>query len=93
MASHGLDQDLRVGLELGHYRIVERLGGGSMGVMVGGKLYQGHAGTAGEIGHTVVAVDGRRCSCGKRGCLMAYVSGLALRHRALERIQSGEEST
>ena len=64
-----------------------------MGVMVGGKLYQGHAGTAGEIGHTVVAVDGRRCSCGKRGCLMAYVSGLALRHRALERIQSGEESS
>jgi len=67
--------------------------GVGMGVMVGGKLYQGHAGTAGEIGHTVVAVDGRRCSCGKRGCLMAYASGLALRHRALERIQSGEEST
>ncbi len=50
MASHGLDQDLRVGLELGHYRIVEKIGGGGMGVMVGGKFYQGHAGTAGEIG-------------------------------------------
>jgi serine/threonine protein kinase len=33
MASHGLDQDLRVGLELGHYRIVEKIGGGGMGVV------------------------------------------------------------
>ena len=66
--------------------------GVGMGVMVSGKLYQGYAGTAGEIGHTVVEVDGRRCSCGKRGCLMAYASGIALRLRALERIQAGEET-
>jgi pyruvate formate lyase activating enzyme len=66
--------------------------GVGMGIMVGGKLLQGFTGTAGEIGHTVVEVDGRRCSCGKRGCLMAYASGIALRNRALERIQAGEET-
>ena len=66
--------------------------GVGMGIMVGGKLYQGHTGTAGEIGHTVVETDGRRCSCGKRGCLMAYACGIALRNRAWERIQSGEET-
>jgi pyruvate formate lyase activating enzyme len=66
--------------------------GVGMGIMAGGKLYQGHTGTAGEIGHTVVEADGRRCSCGKRGCLMAYACGIALRNRAWERIQAGEET-
>jgi len=66
--------------------------GVGMGIIVDGKLYQGHTGTAGEIGHTVVAADGRRCSCGKRGCLMAYASGIALRSRAWERIEAGEET-
>jgi pyruvate formate lyase activating enzyme len=66
--------------------------GVGMGIIVDGKLYQGYTGTAGEVGHTVVVADGRRCSCGKRGCLMAYASGLALRNRAWERIQAGEET-
>jgi glucokinase len=40
----------------------------------------------------VVVADGRRCSCGKRGCLMAYACGIALRDRAWERICAGEET-
>jgi pyruvate formate lyase activating enzyme len=66
--------------------------GVGMGILVGGNLYQGHTGTAGEIGHTVVEAGGRLCSCGKRGCLMAYACGIALRNRAWERIQAGEET-
>jgi len=66
--------------------------GVGMGIIVDGQLYQGCTGTAGEIGHTVVVADGRRCSCGKRGCLMAYACGIALRDRAWERIQAGEET-
>jgi len=66
--------------------------GVGMGILVNGKLYQGYTGTAGEIGHTVVEPGGRRCSCGKRGCIMAYACGVALRALAWERIQSGEET-
>ena len=66
--------------------------GVGMGIIVDGKLYRGHTGTAGEVGHTVVEVDGRHCSCGKRGCLMAYACGLALRDLAWERIQAGEDT-
>jgi pyruvate formate lyase activating enzyme len=66
--------------------------GVGMGIVVNDKLYRGATGTAGEIGHTVVQLDGRRCSCGKRGCLMAYACGIALRSLAWERIQAGEET-
>jgi pyruvate formate lyase activating enzyme len=66
--------------------------GVGMGIIIDGRLYQGYTGTAGEIGHTVVVADGRCCNCGKRGCLMAYACGIALRDRAWERIQAGEET-
>src|SRR5262245_31563536 len=38
-------------------------------------------------GHTVVELSGRRCSCGARGCLAAYVSAPAIlaRHREMTR--------
>jgi predicted NBD/HSP70 family sugar kinase len=38
-------------------------------------------------GHTVVELSGRRCSCGARGCLAAYVSAPAIlsRHRDMTR--------
>lgn len=43
-----------------------------------GQVYYGHNGIAGEIGHTTVKPGGMRCRCGKRGCLEAEASGLAI---------------
>ena len=41
------------------------------GLVIGGTRIEG-GGAAGEIGHTQVKDEGRRCGCGKRGCLEAY---------------------
>jgi len=39
------------------------------GIVLGGRLFRGAGGRAGEIGHVVVAPEGPPCSCGGRGCL------------------------
>jgi len=62
------------------------------GIIIDGQLYRGHMGTAGEVGHTVVDVDGRMCSCGKRGCLMSWACGMALAELAGERVRAGEDT-
>src|ERR1700674_1658043 len=41
------------------------------GLILEGRLRRGR-GSAGEIGHTIVKPGGRKCACGKRGCLEAY---------------------
>lgn len=48
------------------------------GVVSNGRLLTGRRGNAGQIGHVIVEPDGAPCPCGARGCLWAYVSGLAL---------------
>ncbi len=48
------------------------------GVILDGKLYTGFNGVAGELGHTIIQMDGEPCSCGRRGCWEAYASATAL---------------
>jgi len=62
------------------------------GIVVNGRLYHGASDCAGEIGHTTVEVNGRRCKCGNYGCLEAYASGPAIARRAVEAIEAGQPS-
>jgi predicted NBD/HSP70 family sugar kinase len=39
------------------------------GIVLGGQLFRGAGGRAGELGHVVVDADGPACRCGGRGCL------------------------
>ena len=48
------------------------------GLISGGRLHHGVGGTAGEIGHTVVAEGGPVCRCGNRGCLETLASSRAI---------------
>jgi len=54
------------------------------GIVLGGRLWRGRHGLAGEIGHMVVRPDGPLCTCGNRGCLEALASGPSIARRAGE---------
>ncbi len=48
------------------------------GLVVGGRLFRGVGGTAGEIGHTMVDEHGLACRCGSRGCLETVAGARAI---------------
>src|SRR5213078_1171206 len=48
------------------------------GLILGGRLYRGARGTAGEIGHVLVDENGPMCRCGLRGCLETFAGANAL---------------
>jgi glucokinase len=48
------------------------------GLIVNGKMVHGFSGAAGEVGHMTVMLDGPYCGCGKRGCLEAVASRIAI---------------
>ncbi len=73
-----------VGLTLG-----TGIGGG---LILDGRLYHGASDAAGELGHTTIDSNGRRCGCGNYGCLEAYASGPAIAVRAVEALAGGEPS-
>jgi predicted NBD/HSP70 family sugar kinase len=43
------------------------------GIVIGGELFRGPGGRAGELGHVVVEPEGPQCRCGGRGCLERVV--------------------
>ncbi|GBC83774.1 N-acetylglucosamine repressor [bacterium HR11] len=56
----------------------------SGGVVVDGRPYWGAHGWAGTIGHIPIQPDGPECTCGRRGCLEAFVTPQGI----LQRLQS-----
>lgn len=48
------------------------------GIVLDGKLYEGGYSAGAEIGHTLIRMNGEKCTCGRRGCLEAYASATAL---------------
>jgi glucokinase-like ROK family protein len=60
------------------------------GIYLGGEVYRGTDGCAGDIGHIQVDAHGPVCSCGNTGCLEALFSGAALARDALAAARNGE---
>lgn len=60
--------------------IVITLGTGlGSGFVANGELVYGHDSFAGELGHVIVNRTGRRCGCGRKGCLETYVSATGIK--------------
>ncbi|MFC2067100.1 ROK family protein [Chloroflexota bacterium] len=77
-----------------HNLIMLTLGTGiGGGIVINGQLYCGATGSAGEIGHMTIDVNGPECACGNRGCLEAFASGTAVAREAIRRIKHGEKSS
>ena len=55
------------------------------GVILGGELWRGARGMAGELGHVTVVSGGRACGCGNLGCLEQYVGAVGIRKTLRER--------
>ena len=70
--SFGFARDLR------NFMVITIGTGVGGGIVVDRKLIRGQHGFAGSFGHTTIRQDGRPCTCGRAGCLEAYVSASAL---------------
>src|SRR5258706_1640687 len=62
------------------------------GIVVGGKIWHGMNGMAGEFGHVTLEPEGHPCGCGNHGCAEQYASASAIVRMAREAIASGEAS-
>ena len=61
-------------------------------VVKNGSIVYGSTGTAGEIGHMIVDLNGRPCACGAHGCLEAYASRSAIETRIEGALKKGRVS-
>jgi glucokinase len=92
--------ELRLGAARGASSMVGlTLGTGIGGVIaIDGRVYQGHDGTGGELGHQTLDADGPPCGCGNRGCLEAFARadriaaacGTATAEAAMEAARAGD---
>lgn len=62
------------------------------GVIIDGQVFEGaHAGGA-ELGHTSLIFGGELCTCGRRGCVEAYVSATGLIREAKRAAEKDPQS-
>ena len=63
------------------------------GFVANGELIYGHDGFAGELGHVIAIRDGRKCGCGRNGCLETYASATGIVYSAEELLREVEDDT
>ena len=62
------------------------------GTITDGKMLLGSNFAGGELGHTVIVMDGAQCTCGRKGCWEAYASATALIRQTKEKMLANKDS-
>lgn len=62
------------------------------GIILGGKIIESNSSAVGEFGQTVIVPNGRKCTCGKRGCFEAYCSMTALKKDVYREMHKNKKS-
>ncbi len=73
--------------------VVITLGTGvGAGIILNGRIFSGTNFAGGEIGHTVIVLDGYPCTCGRRGCFEVYASATGLARMTKEALETHPDS-
>jgi glucokinase len=59
------------------------------GIVVNNQIVYGHDGFAGELGHVIVYPNGRKCGCGRNGCLETYASVTGIKRTVVQMLEEG----
>lgn len=62
------------------------------GIVINNQIYTGFNFAGAELGHSVIVVDGRDCTCGRKGCLEAYASATGLIKTTKEYMEKYKDS-
>ena len=62
------------------------------GIVLNGEVLHGVAAGAGELGHSIVQIDGFPCNCGSKGCLETICAGVHIARRTREKLAAGAAS-
>jgi predicted NBD/HSP70 family sugar kinase/predicted transcriptional regulator len=80
------------GKEVDDFILLDLGQGIGLGIVINSVLFEGAGMKSGEIGHLMVDPEGRKCTCGKRGCLESVSSGMAITRIMQERLRQGMAS-
>lgn len=61
------------------------------GIIIDRKLILGSTSTAGELGHSIIIINGRQCGCGRQGCLETYTSARGICRTAIELLEKNPD--
>jgi glucokinase-like ROK family protein len=80
----------RLKRSLSNFLVIKAGTGIGCGIVCHGEVYRGAAGSAGDVGHICVDLEGPRCHCGNVGCVEVMAAGPAITRMATQAANDGE---